>query len=484
MVVVAASIWIMGAVLYHFALRAMAPGDPRWTSPSGIDAIAAGIVVVSLTLFFYAQGHDRDPRFVLNLGLVYFVLTSLALCLVLHSGPGHRPSSIAPTVSWIGAVILTSAALVPSTPRRTLVTGLLAASMNPVAMLLAHVRGTWDFGPLYNVLVMHYPDYLLVGVAVVISHVMTNLGQQVVQAREMGSYQVGELLGRGGMGEVYKATHRMLARPAAIKLIRPERLGAGHGESAAMALKRFRREAEVAARLRSPHTVGLYDFGVTENQTFYLVMELLEGMDLEALVSQTGPVPANRVIYILRQVCESLEEAHTSGLVHRDIKPANIHVGRLGLQYDFVKVLDFGLVKSTLPGDADESLGTAAGLTLGTPAYMAPEMALDDACDGRVDLYSLGCVAYFMLSGKRVFEGTNYVQIIAKHLREDPLPLSERTSLPIPVALERAVHACLAKKPGQRPQSAAELARSLAAIEMDPWCEDQARQWWQGRPAV
>ena len=166
----------------------------------------------------------------------------------------------------------------------------------------------------------------------------------------LGSYQLGELLGRGGMGEVYKATHRMLGRPVAIKLIRPEMIGARDGAEAQLAIRRFRREAEVAASLRSPHTVELHDFGVTTDQAFYFVMELLDGMDLESLVRQTGPVPAARAIHILRQVCESLEEAHARGLVHRDIKPANIHVGRLGLRHDFVKVLDFGLVKSVEGG--------------------------------------------------------------------------------------------------------------------------------------
>ena len=167
----------------------------------------------------------------------------------------------------------------------------------------------------------------------------------------MGSYQLGDLLGRGGMGEVYKATHRMLARPAAIKLIRPEMMGASGSSSGQSALTRFRREATSAASLQSPHTVSLYDFGVTGDGTFYFAMELLEGMDLETLVRSHGPQPASRVVHILRQVCESLEEAHAAGLVHRDIKPANIHLGRLGLQYDFVKVLDFGLVKREVEAD-------------------------------------------------------------------------------------------------------------------------------------
>jgi serine/threonine-protein kinase len=349
--------------------------------------------------------------------------------------------------------------------------------MNPVGMLWARAQGLWDFGPASNALLMHYPDYLLVGVAVAISHVVTTLGRQVAKAREMGSYQLGELLGRGGMGEVYKASHRMLARPAAIKLIRPEMLGGDDPAAAARAIARFRREAEAAAHLRSSHTVDLYDFGVTEDQTLYLVMELLEGLDLESLVRQHGPLPAARVIHVLLQVCDSLEEAHARGLVHRDIKPANIHLGRVGCREDFVKVLDLGLVKSTSLG-AEPSLATIEGVIMGTPAYMAPEMALGEDVDARADLYALGCVAYYLLTGEQVFTGDMPLKVITQHLQAAPVPPSARTELPIPAALERLVLACLAKKPEDRPQTARQLAQSLDAIEGMAWGDEEASRWW------
>ncbi|MGH7656655.1 MAG: serine/threonine-protein kinase, partial [Gemmatimonadales bacterium] len=186
-----------------------------------------------------------------------------------------------------------------------------------------------------------------------------------------------------------------------------------------------------------------------------------------------GPVPAGRVVHILLQVCESLEEAHVRGLVHRDIKPANIHIGRLGLRNDFVKVLDFGLVKSVSGAGADSSLGTGVDVTPGTPAYMAPEMALGEAIDARADLYALGCVGYFLLTGKVVFESSNALQAIARHLNDQPVPPSERGDLPIPPALERIILALLAKRPEDRPGSAAEVARMLRAIEHEPWGEVQ-----------
>jgi serine/threonine protein kinase len=478
MSLVAAGLWTLATLLGHLAVRSMSHGDPRWLGLGVPDAIAGSSVVASVLLFLYTRKPDRDPRRILDLGLAYMVLTAVDIGLTFHWElmPIDRP--VTPEISWIGAVVLMFAAIVPSTPLKTLVAAFIAVSMNPLAMLLARARGTWNFNSATDALLMHYPDYLLVGVAVVISHVVTSLGQQVAKARAMGSYQLGELLGRGGMGEVYKATHRMLARPAAIKLIRPEMISAGDPAGAQLAVARFRREAESAATLRSPHTVELYDFGVTDDQTLYFVMELLEGMDLESLVRQHGPVPPTRVVHILRQTCASLEEAHVRGLVHRDIKPANIHLGKLGLVYDFVKVLDFGLVKPIAERSGEQSPATQAGLIIGTPGYMAPEMALSDRIDGRADIYALGCVAYYLLTGQQVFDGATPMQVLSKHLQAAPVPPSQRVAANIPTGLDQVVLACLAKNPEDRPQSAAEVARLLAVLDLEPWTDDQARDWW------
>ena len=477
-------LWFVGSALGHLIDRRTTPGGANWTQLGVLDAIAGVVIVISLGMFFYARRTNREPQFVLDLGLGYMVLMAAALSMLIHWDPGAAGWTTRPMITWIGVVILMFAAIVPNTPKKTFIAAFIAVSMSPISMLIARARGAWDFGPASNALVMHYPDYLLVGVAVVISTVLTRLGLQVRRARELGSYQLGELLGRGGMGEVYKATHRMLARPAAIKLIRPEVLTGSDGQRSEMALTRFRREAEAAASLRSPHTVELYDFGVTEDETFYFVMELLDGMDLETLVHQYGPLPAGRVIHIIRQLCESLEEAHASGLVHRDIKPANIHVGRVGLRYDFVKVLDFGLVKSITGIGANHSMETATGLTPGTPAYMAPEMALGEKVDARADIYAVGCVAYYLLTGHVVFEAENALQSIAKHLREQPVAPSVRANITLPAGLDELVLACLAKMQKDRPQSAAELSDRLAAIDVEPWGREQAKRWWQEkRPA-
>jgi eukaryotic-like serine/threonine-protein kinase len=475
---VGASLWVLGPAFGHLALGLSQPNDPRWAEFGTIDKIAALGVAISLAVFLYTRIRERNPRFVMDLALIYMVASAGCIGLMIHWGSSATEMDPTPMITWTAPLILMFAALMPVPPWKMAVAGLIAASMDPLGMITAQVQGMYHFGPLRNAFLMHYPNYLLLGVAVVISRVVTGLGREVAKERELGSYRLGELLGEGGMGSVYRATHRMLARPAAIKLIRPEVLSPQDPRSADLAVARFKREADAAAKLRSPHTVELYDFGETEDGTLYFVMELLEGMDLETLVRKQGPIPQGRVIHIVRQVCDSLEEAHASGLVHRDIKPANIHVGRVGLKHDFVKVLDFGLVKSVVPQN-DDAMATAIGLTPGTPAYLAPEMALGESPDGRADLYALGCVAYFLLTGQLVFPAANGLQMITKHIQEKPVPPSQRSELDVAPELDRVVLACLAKKPEDRPRSAAELERMLGDIEVEPWSEEAATQWWQ-----
>src|SRR5919109_5270545 len=424
---VGATLWVLGPAFGHLALALTEPANPRWRQFGATEIIAAVGFAISIGVFLFARRRGRNPVMAMDLALAYMVACAACIGLMMHWAFATGTPDTKPMITWTAPVILMFAALMPVLPWKMAVAGFIAASMDPLGMITAQAAGAYHFGPILNAFLMHYPNYLLLGVAVVISGVVTRLGKQVAKEREMGSYHLGELLGRGGMGEVYKASHRMLARPAAIKLIHPDALARRDPKSAGLAVARFKREADAAARLRSPHTVELYDFGEAEDGTLYFVMELLEGLDLETLVRREGPLPEKRVIHILRQVCESLEEAHASGLVHRDIKPANIHVGRVGRRHDFVKVLDFGLVKSVVAEPGEDSMATAAGLTPGTPAYMAPEMALGQPVDGRADIYALGCVAYFLLTGEMVFEASNAFQLIAKHLEEPPVPPSRRT---------------------------------------------------------
>jgi serine/threonine-protein kinase len=478
---IAAALWASASVLGHVALGFSEPGSPNWAIPVPPDGVALGGILVSLGLYFYLHSAPRDPERVMNLGLGYMVLTAFAIGVLMHWGAHVEvPSSTNPVISWIGPVLLMAAAIAPADPKRFAVAGFIAASMDPLGMVIARAIGLYHFEGLGSAILMHFPTYLLLGVAIVISVVVSRLGYQVSREREMGSYRLGELLGQGGMGQVYRATHRMLARPAAIKLIRPEVLAFGDGDSAQTAIARFRREAETAATLRSPHTVELYDFGVTEDQTLYFVMELLDGLDLETLVRRHGPVPPARAIHIISEACDSLAEAHCRGLVHRDIKPANIHIGRLGLRHDFVKVLDFGLVKSVgkkQNGDFD-SLATAAGTMPGTPAYMAPEMALGEQVDGRADIYALGCVAYFLLTGRPVFDAELGFQAIARHLNVTPDPPSRHAGTAIPEELDRTILACLAKRPDDRPQTATQLQKLLRQVPGEPWTQEEAVRWW------
>ena len=448
-----------------------------------VQWVNVGAVLASAGLWWAARRQRVSPSRLHALGLVYEVAICFAISMVTF-WQEYLSTGRLPNLTWVPAVVIMFPLVMPGPPRRMLVAAGLAAATSPLSLLLLDRVGLVSVSDPWAYFQASFGPAVSVGFAYLAAGVVYGLGREVARAREMGSYQLGALLGRGGMGEVYRATHRMLARPAAIKLIRPEMLGAADGEEARLAVHRFRREAEAAASLRSPHTVELYDFGITEDRTLYFVMELLDGMDLETLVRSKGPLPAARVIHILRQVCESLEEAHARGLVHRDIKPANIHIGRLGLRHDFVKVLDFGLVKSVAAGSAGQSHPTGAGFAAGTPAYMAPEAALGEPLDGRADLYALGCVGYYLLTGHVVFEGDHGLQVIARHLRESPVPPSQRTELPVPPALERVILACLAKAPADRPPSAAALAASLALVPAEPWGEAQAQAWWRAHRAA
>jgi serine/threonine-protein kinase len=369
---------------------------------------------------------------------------------------------------------------VPTPPRKALLAMLASVSAVPlvIAYLISTGQTTFDPRPEEFFFWVVFPYLLVVLMGFVGARVVYTLGREVTRARELGSYRLVERLGQGGMGEVWRAKHRLLARPAAIKLIRTP---AGGGDALDGALRRFEREAQVTAQLRSPHTVELWDFGVSDDGGFYYVMELLDGLDLETLVKRHGPIAAERVVHLLRQVCHSLAEAQASGLVHRDIKPANIFVCRYGGDYDFVKVLDFGIVRASDGATADTRvLVTRDNSVQGTPAFIAPEQALGaSVIDHRADIYATGCVAYWLLTGEVIFTAETTMGVLLHHAHTIPTPPSERTELPVPPDLDRVVMACLAKDPADRPQSARDLSRRLGEVRgLEPWSEEQAREWW------
>ncbi len=246
-----------------------------------------------------------------------------------------------------------------------------------------------------------------------------------------------------------------------------------------LTLRRFRREARSGATLRSPHAVSLFDFGVTDRGTFYIVMELLEGLNLAQLVTRFGPVPAERTVHILYQVSAALGEMHAHGLVHRDVKPENVHLIPRDQHHDFVKLTDLGLVKPERGTTTEHRLVRARGCILGTPAFMAPETARGDPGDERTDIYALGCVAYWLLTGCTVFDADDVQGLMRSHIDMDPTPPSQRTELELPASLERLILWCLSKHPEMRPQSAKEFSTRLAACKLTrTWTAEQAERWW------
>jgi len=313
-------------------------------------------------------------------------------------------------------------------------------------------------------------------------------------ARELGSYRLVSCLGHGGMGEVWRGEHRLLMREAAIKLIKPQQ---EDPEKMDELKARFRREAEALSALRSRHTIELFDYGVADDGTFFFVMELLDGMDLESLVARHGAQPAARVVPLLIQACASLAEAHDGGLVHRDIKPPNLFICRAADEVDVVKVLDFGLVRGVARGDLGgavdlvQGIGlsagklTSSGGALGTPGYMAPEQALGREVDGRADLYALGCVAVFLLTGRPLYGHENPYQRLMASLTDDIPDLGARIPGGAPEGLLSLLYACLGKKPEQRPDNARTLAKALRALSFDSdpaWSEELAQAFWQKVP--
>jgi eukaryotic-like serine/threonine-protein kinase len=310
------------------------------------------------------------------------------------------------------------------------------------------------------------------------SRQLYGLRQRIREVHRLGQYTLEEKIGEGGMGVVYRATHAMLRRPAAIKLLLPERAGEKD-------LARFEREVQLTSRLSHPNTISIFDYGRSAEGVFYYVMEFLDGFDLERVVESEGPLPAARAIRILVQASGALAEAHALGLIHRDIKPANIILTERADEPDVVKVVDFGLVK-TLQNSPGELQVTNVDAITGTPMYLAPEaIAAPDSMDGRADLYALGAVGYFLISGQHVFDAANVVEMCSKHLLDIPVPPSRRVDARVPPDFEALVMSCLEKSPDARPQSAEALRDALlACVDAGRYDLAEGRAWWRERGAT
>jgi serine/threonine-protein kinase len=463
---------------YLVLLAVMAHRDPGGGGLGGYLKTLVPVLLLDVAMFGITRLKNATTDVVLRIGFVHFVLVAFLLGLHRHAHPwpaGEAVRQWSPVAVWI----LLFGALVPARPSTVLGWSLFAAVLDPFALLVK--KGRIAPPSVAEGLLLVLSPFLAALMAYVTSSVVYGLNARIAKARAFGSYRLVERLGTGGMAEVWRADHQMLARPAAVKLVRPNVLGAYGEKEAARLIRLFEREVQATAALRSPHTIQVYDFGVARDGTFYYVMELLDGFDLQTLVERFGRQPPERVVHLLRQVCHSLHEAHSHHLVHRDMKPGNIYVCRYGADLDFAKVLDFGLVLDRRP--TAEELDHDRGL-IGTPAVMAPEqMRFDAPVDQRTDIYALGCVAYWLLSGVRVFEADSRQDMLVMHAHQRPIPPSRRIKAPVPEALERLVMECLDKNPDRRPQTASALVARLDALGLtEKWTLERMTEWWTTAP--
>jgi serine/threonine-protein kinase len=389
--------------------------------------------------------------------------------------PSHFRLDLA--ISLVNAhVLVLRAALVPTSPRKTAVMGVLASI--PVVLTTSYMQSMTERPPWAPTAVLGIlPTMIWCAVTIisttVMSFVIYGLRQKVEAAMELGQYTLLDKIGEGGMGVVYRARHALLRRPTAVKLLRPD-------SARDASIARFEREVQLTADISHPNIVSVYDFGRTPEGSFYYAMEFLCGMDLQRLVADHGPQPPERVLPILVQAADALAEAHAVGLVHRDVKPANMILCNSERHPDRLKMFDFGLVKSAGP----EVTISQENALRGTPLYMSPEaITSPDSIDGRADIYALGAVGYFLLTGRPVFEGNTVFEVCAQHLHQPVIPPSERAGVAFPKKLEALLLACLAKSPADRPASASALREALLACDdVGAWSHDDARRWWASNP--
>jgi len=457
--VVIAFNWFVFAVAAATTTRLWSKRPMSVRSLRTAEGVLFGAVLADVSVGLFAQ---------------LFVQHDLRLLPVLAEG-GNRYFIYANHCSVLYfALIVGYGVLIPSTWRHcVLVVGVMALTLLTIATIAAVADGL-DPGSMAEFLVPIYLYMVIAaGIAVYGAHRIESLRREADAARAVGQYVLRRRLGAGGMGEVYLAEHAFLRRPCAVKLIRPERAGD------ARALQRFEREAQATATLTHPNAVQLFDYGRAEDGTFYYVMEYLQGLTLDDLVGRHGPLPPQRAIHLLRQICGPLQEAHAIGLIHRDIKPSNVMVCERGGRHDVAKLLDFGLVLSQALTTEPEKL-TREGALAGTPAYMSPEQAAGrEALDGRSDIYSVGALGYFLLTGRPPFAGRSGVQALAAHLYERPEPVCGHRA-DVPAELDAVVLRCLAKDSADRFPDAGSLEAALTACQTtEPWTEQEASQWWR-----
>jgi tRNA A-37 threonylcarbamoyl transferase component Bud32 len=407
---------------------------------------------------------------------LYFLVHSLDVNTYLANLPAGQARVEMIVTPWL-LLIFTYAMFIPNTWQRAAAV-LGAISIVPIGLLTYFESATAfqavlsqsNYSGFISAQVLIIAISLLTGIVGV--HTIGTLRREAFAAKQLGQYRLKKRLGSGGMGEVYLAEHQMMKRPCAVKLIRPEKAGDPR------MLARFEREVRATAKLSHWNSIDIYDYGRTADGTFYYVMEYLPGHNIGEIVEGYGRIPAGRAVYLLDQVCAALTEAHGIGLVHRDIKPANIFVAYRGGVCDVIKLLDFGLAKPTMETNADAQL-TMAGTVTGSPLFMSPEQASgDDAIDARSDIYSLGAVMYYMLTGQPPFNGDNPLKVMIAHASQEVVP-PRSINAEIPAELEEIVLRCLEKDPDHRFQTVDDLRRSLRDVVLEEvWSSDLAAEWW------
>lgn len=444
--------------------------------PASLYIFVLVLCVLSFAMWWVTERRLFSDGALTTAGQCYVLVFGVSLALVHALSLWWLDRERMLGISWISIWIMLQPILLPGTLRQSIRVTLLLACSVPVTMLavaLAQDVTLPGFTPLFTALV---PNLAAAAMALFIAREMHQLDSEVARVRSLGSYRLQHKLGEGGMGEVWQATHHLLSRSAAIKLIQPGAMLRADAKSREMAT-RFFKEARAVSALTSPHSVQLFDFGVTDAGTLYIAMELLEGDDLHWIVKRHGPMPPARTVHVLLQICTSLEEAHALGLLHRDIKPANVFLCRMGLEYDYVKVLDFGIARTIAELNEDPAARAAEG----TPAFMAPEtLAATAGIDQRSDIYSVGCVALWMLTARYIPRGQHGVGVRRAGAANAFDPAAALAEAGVPADLSRLVNACLAESPHGRPASVALLRESLAVgNSATPWTGEDAKRWWR-----
>jgi serine/threonine-protein kinase len=442
----------------------------EWLSPLNLLVLSAG--TICLVVWLVCRSGTRSTSELEALDAIATIATGSCIGLTaIWGSPVQRPEVQA--VLGVVLFLVLRAIVIPATGQRTFILSSLSVLPGIYAAWVCHAA---EHDAPYKLPVAQYPAqtavFAALGVmaATLASNTIFGLRKRASEAQKLGQYTLGKKIGEGGMGAVYRASHAMMKREVAIKLLPPDKAGKN-------ALTRFEREVQLTSRLESPNTIAIYDYGRTPDGVFYYVMEYIDGYSLEDLVEQFGPLPHGRAVHLAKQICNALAEAHAIGLIHRDIKPANIALCERAGVYDVVKVLDFGLVKEL---GTDTASTSEAALT-GTPLYLSPEaIKTPNAVDGRTDLYALGGVLYWLITGTHVFEAETIVEVCSHHLHTKPERPSKRLGTPVPSDLEEIVMRCLAKDPADRYASADALRDALDACDcVEEWSDDRAAAWWK-----